>query len=41
MKVVNYNYNIITATWTQIGTNITGTTITNISILKNALNYNP
>ena len=41
MKVVNYNYNLTTTTWTQIGTNITGNTITNVSIVKNSLNYSP
>ena len=41
MKVVNYNYSSSTSAWTQIGTNITGNTITNVSIVKNALTYSP
>jgi uncharacterized protein YjbI with pentapeptide repeats len=40
MKVVNYNYNLTTTTWSQIGSNITVSN-TNISIIKNVLVYNP
>ena len=41
MKVVNYNYNSSTNTWSQIGANVTGASSTPSYNITNALSYSP